>query len=69
MSIIFGLGLLLICLFSFSVACYFVYFKIPFGGSVGKAAMTVVLGLVVFALTFAVSVILVWPPYVWSILE
>ncbi len=69
MSIIFGLGLLLIVLFSFSVACYFVYFKTPVNSSAAKIVMTVALGLVVFVLTFAVSIILIWPPYLWSILE
>jgi hypothetical protein len=34
-----------------------------------KVTATFVLGLVVFALTFACSIILVWPPYLWSIIE
>ncbi|HZW83821.1 MAG TPA: hypothetical protein VFF14_10440 [Candidatus Deferrimicrobium sp.] len=72
MTFIFGLGLVLIVLFSVSVACYFVYFKSPIknsNSSMVKATATFVLGLVVFALTFACSIILVWPPYLWSIIE
>lgn len=72
MTVIFGLGLVLIVLFSLSVACYFVYFKSPLkrsNSSVAKATATFALGMVVFALTFAVSIILVWPPYLWSIIE
>ena len=69
MAIIFGLGILLLLVFSFSAACYLVYFRIPFGGGAVKAALTFVLGSVVFALTFAVSIVLVWPPNVWSMLE
>lgn len=69
MTFLFILGLALIVLFSFSVACYFVYFKTTIGSGAVKAAITFVLGLVVFVLTFAISIILVWPPYLWSILE
>ena len=72
MTFIFGLGLVLVVLFSLSVASYLVYFKSPIknsNSSLAKASATFVLGLVVFALTFAVSIILVWPPYLWSIIE
>ena len=69
MTLVFILGLALAVIFSFSVACYFVYFKTSIGSSAVKAALTFVLGLAVFVLTFAISIILVWPPYLWSILE
>ena len=69
MSIIFGLGTLLLLVFSFSVACYLVHYKISFGGGVVKATLTFVLGAVVFAMTFAVSIVFVLPPNVWSMLE
>lgn len=69
MTILFGLGLVLIAVFSFSVASYFIYLKTSIGSSVAKASMTFILGLVVFVMTFAISIILIWPPYLWSILE
>ena len=68
MSIIFGIGLLMLLVFSFSVACYLVYFKISFGGGTVKAAMTFGIGLLVFALSSATSIVLVWPPNLWSLL-
>lgn len=69
MTFLFILGLILICIFSFSSACYFVYFKLGLGNRAVKAGLTVVVGVLFFALTFAVSIILIWPPYLWSILE
>jgi len=69
MTLVFILGLALICIFSLSVAGYFIYFKTHIGSSIAKAALTFVLGLVVFVVTFAISIILVWPPYLWSVLE
>ncbi|MDA8442688.1 MAG: hypothetical protein M0Z55_09990 [Peptococcaceae bacterium] len=69
MMLLFGLGLVLIGIFSFSAAAYVVLFKIHLNSSALKAVMTCGLGLVVFAMTFAVSIILVWPPYLWSVLE
>ncbi len=72
MTVIFGLGLVLVVVFSLSVAGYFVYFKSPVknsSSSLLKATATFVLSLVVFALTFTVSFVLVWPPYLWSIIE
>lgn len=69
MTLLFVLGIALALVFSFSVACYFIFFKTNIGSNLAKGAMTLVLGLVVFVLTFAVCVILVWPPYVWSIIK
>lgn len=69
MTFIFGLGLLLILVFSASVAAYFVYFKMSLTGSVLRATLTFVIGAVVFVATFAVSIILIWPPYLWSMID
>lgn len=62
MSVLFILGLMLIVVFSFSVSTYITCFKTSIESLIGKLFLIAFLGILFTALTFTVSLALIWPP-------
>lgn len=62
MSVLFGLGLLLIVVFSFSVSAYVTYYKFSIQNLLGKIVVFLFLGAVVSIATFTLSLAIIWPP-------
>ncbi|PKM80461.1 MAG: hypothetical protein CVU89_13950 [Firmicutes bacterium HGW-Firmicutes-14] len=62
MSALFIVGILLIVLFGFSVSAYVTYYKFTIESFIGKLIVFLVLGAIVSAVTFTISLTLIWPP-------
>ncbi len=62
MSALFFVGVLLILLFGFSVSAYVTYYKFAIESFFGKLVVFLVLGAIVSAVTFTISLTLIWPP-------
>jgi len=62
MSVLFIIGVLLILLFGFSVSAYVTYYKFFIENFIVRIAVFLVLGAVVSAVTFSISLTLIWPP-------
>ncbi|MDT3700199.1 MAG: hypothetical protein RO469_12340 [Thermincola sp.] len=62
MSVLFIIGALLIIIFGFSVSAYVTYYKISIQSFIGKLMIFLVLGAVISAVTFTISLTLIWPP-------
>ena len=62
MSALFIIGILLIILFGYSVSAYVTYYKFAFESFFGKLVVFLVLGAAVSAVTFTISLTLIWPP-------
>lgn len=62
MSPLFLIGVLLILVFGFSVSAYVTYYKFTIQSLIGRIVVFVVLGTVISAVTFTISLTLIWPP-------
>lgn len=62
MSALFIIGVLLILLFGFSVSAYVTYYKFSIESFLGKLVVFLFLGAIVSAVTFTISLTLIWPP-------
>ncbi len=62
MSALFIVGVILILLFGFSVSAYLTYYKFAIESFIAKLVVFVVLGAIVSAVTFTISLTLIWPP-------
>lgn len=62
MSALFILGLALILVFSFSLSTYITCYKIGIQDLLTRIVIITVLGVVVSAVTFTISITLIWPP-------
>jgi len=62
MSALFIIGIILILVFGFSVSAYVTYYRFAIESFMGKLVVFLLLGVVVSALTFTISLTLIWPP-------
>lgn len=62
MSVLFIIGVLLILLFGFSVSAYLTYYKFAIDNFITRIVIFLVVGAVVSAVTFTISLTLIWPP-------
>lgn len=62
MSALFIIGVILILLFGFSVSAYVTYYKFTIDTFIGKIIVFLVVGVLVSAVTFTISLTLIWPP-------
>ncbi|GAW91442.1 hypothetical protein KKC1_06040 [Calderihabitans maritimus] len=62
MTILFVIGLLLIFTFSFSLAWYLSYYRIPVQSRVFRTIGLLVLGTFIFLTTTLLTLIVIWPP-------
>lgn len=62
MSPLFLIGVLLILVFGFSVSAYVTYYKFTIESLIGRIVVFLVLGAVISAVTFTISLTLIWPP-------
>ncbi len=62
MSGLFIIGVLLILFFGFSVSAYITYYKFSIRSFLAKLVVFLVLGAILSAVTFTVSLTLIWPP-------
>jgi len=62
MSALFIIGVILILIFGFSVSAYVTYYKFTINTFIGKLIVFLVVGVLVSAVTFTISLTLIWPP-------
>lgn len=62
MSVLFIIGVLLILIFGFSISAYLTYYKFTINSFVGKLIVFLTVGVLVSAVTFTISLTLIWPP-------
>ncbi len=62
MSALLILGLALILIFSFSLSTYIICYKIRIQDLLARVTSITILGSVISAVTFTISLILIWPP-------
>ena len=62
MSVLFILGLALILVFGFSLSAYITCYKFSVQHILGKIVVILALGAVICAITFTLSLALIWPP-------
>lgn len=62
MSVLFIIGVLLILLFGFSVSAYLTYYRLQIESFITRIVVFLVIGAIVSAVTFSISLSLIWPP-------
>ncbi len=62
MSALFIIGIIIIVFFGFSVSAYITYYKFEIKSFLAKLVVFLVLGSIVSAVTFTISLTLIWPP-------
>lgn len=62
MSVLFIIGVLLILLFGFSVSAYLTYYRFQIDSFLTRIVVFLVIGAIVSAVTFSISLSLIWPP-------
>lgn len=62
MSVLFIIGVLLILLFGFSVSAYLTYYRFQIDNFLTRLVVFLVIGAIVSAVTFSISLSLIWPP-------
>ncbi|MBO8168075.1 MAG: hypothetical protein H0Z35_02675 [Thermoanaerobacteraceae bacterium] len=69
MAWLFGIGLVLVLIFSISVSLYIINYKLSVKGNFTKTLLFLIFSTVTFGVVSGLVIFLVWPPHIWDLIS